>query len=52
MLKKEQTLKNEIATQPGGIASREQDASLKSIRTQIVNTIQKNLMIQIKRFNQ
>ena len=41
LLKKEQTLKNEIATQPGGIASREQEASLKSIRTKIVNNTKK-----------
>ena len=41
LLKKEQTLKNEIATQPGGIASKEQESSLKSIRTKIVNNTKK-----------
>ena len=41
LLKKEQTLKNEIATQPGGIASKEQETSLKKLRTQIVNNTKK-----------
>jgi len=37
LLKKEQTLKNEIATQPGGVASKEQEKSLETIKTAIVN---------------
>ena len=46
LLKKEQTLKNEIATQPGGIASKEQETSLKKLRTQIVNNT-KNLLFKL-----